>query len=68
MSREYEDYRNTIAQLNRLFPDKELLSMTDVMQVTGYKTKDSVKKYYPFVNKKINKATLARCLCTPARR
>lgn len=68
MAREYEDYRNTIEQLNRLFPEKELLTMDDVMKITGYKSKDSVRKRYPFINRRINKATLARCLCvSPAR-
>lgn len=63
MSREKEDYRNTIEQLNRLYPDRELLTMDEVMKITGYKTRDSVRKHYPFVNRRINKATLARCLC-----
>lgn len=63
MAREFEDYRNTIEQLNRLYPEKELLTMEDVMKITGYKSKDSVRKYYPFINRRINKATLARFLC-----
>lgn len=62
MAREYPDYRNTIEQLNRLFPDRELLTMEEVMKITGYKTKNSVRKYFPFVNRRINKATLARYL------
>ena len=36
--------------------------MDEVMKITGYKTKDSVRKYFPFVNRRINKATLARYL------
>lgn len=62
MAREYPDYRNTIEQLNRLYPDRELLTMDEVMKITEYKTKDSVRKHYPFVNRRINKATPARCL------
>ena len=62
MGREFPDYRNTIEQLNRLFPGKELLTMEEVMQITGYKSRDSVRKHFPFVNRRINKATLARCL------
>lgn len=65
MAREFQDYRNTIEQLNRLYPDKELLTMEEVMKITGYKCKDSVRKYFPFVNRRINKATLARCLSMP---
>lgn len=68
MAREYEDYRNTIAQLNRLYPDRELLTIKEVMGITGYKSRDAVLKHYPFLNGRINKATLARCLCiTPKR-
>lgn len=62
MAREFPDYRNTIEQLNRLYPDKELLTMEEVMKITGYKSRDSVRKHFPFVNRRINKATLARCL------
>ena len=62
MPRENIDYRATLEQLNRYFRDKELLTMEDTMRVTGYKSKDSVRKHFPFVNRRINKATLARCL------
>lgn len=65
MSREHPDYRATIEQLNRLFPERELLTVTEVMQVTGYKTKDSVRKHFPSHNQRVNKATLARCMCEP---
>lgn len=66
MPREHPDYRATIEQLNRLFPDREMLTMEEVMQVTGYKTKDSIRKHYPVINRRVNKATLARCMCAPA--
>ena len=62
MSRENIDYRATLEQLNRYFPDKELLTMEHTMRITRYKSKDSVRKHFPFVNRRINKATLARCL------
>ena len=67
MPREYPDYRNTIEQLNRLFPERELLTIDEVMRITGYKSKDSVRKHFPFVNRRINKATLARCLSAQPR-
>lgn len=67
MARENEDFRATLEQLNRYFPDKELLTMEDTMRVTGYKSKDSVRKHFPFVNRRINKATLARCLSVQQR-
>lgn len=62
MARENEDYRATLEQLNRHFPERELLTMEEVMRITGYKSKDSVRKHFPFVHRRINKATLARCL------
>ena len=67
MARENEDFRATLEQLNRYFPDKELLTMEDPMRITGYKSKDSVRKKFPFVNRRINKATLARCLSVQPR-
>ena len=65
MGREYPDYRNTIEQLNRLYPDRELLTVEEVMKITGYKTKDSIRKHFPVANRRVNKASLARCLCAP---
>lgn len=67
MPREYQDYRETIEQLNRQFPERELLTINDVMRVTGYRSKDTVKKHFPFKNARINKATFARCLCAPGK-
>lgn len=67
MPREYPDYRNTIEQLNRLFPERELLTVKEVMQVTGYKSVNTVKKRFPVNNGRINKATLARCMCQAVR-
>ena len=68
MPREYPYYRNTIEQLNRLFPDRELLTIKEVMQITGYKSVNSVKKkYFPVNNGRINKSTLARCMCQSAK-
>lgn len=36
MPREHEDYRNNIEQLNRLFPMKEMLTVTEAQRVMGY--------------------------------
>lgn len=63
MAREHPDYRNIIAQLNLLVPDRELLTIDDVKQITGYKTRDSVKKHYPFEGSRITKSRLARMMC-----
>lgn len=62
MGRELEGYRDNIAQLNRLFPDYEMLSLKEVMQVLNYSDPRSVKKFLgrKFVNGKLSKTALAR--------
>ena len=60
MAREKEDYRANIEQLNRLFPEREMLTIKEVMQILGYGSPNTVKKYLKFVHGKISKATLAR--------
>lgn len=63
MARERPDYRNTLEQLNMLFPNRELLTAEEVQAVTGYKTKDSIRKHFPSVcGGKYNKTTVARIL------
>lgn len=65
MAREKEGYRENIEQLNRLFPEYEMLTLKDVMQVLGYTDPRPVKKYLgsSFVNGKLSKAALARYMC-----
>lgn len=65
MAREKEGYRENIEQLNRLFPEYEMLTLKDVMQVLGYTDPRPVKKYLgsSFVNGKLSKAALARYTC-----
>lgn len=63
MAREKEDYRTNLEQLNRLFPDREMLTIKETMQILGYKSEDTVKKYIRFVNRKVSKAALARYMC-----
>lgn len=63
MPREHEDYRNNLEQLNRLFPDKEMLTAADAMMVWGVTSVNTIKKYVPFTNRRVSKATLARCMC-----
>ena len=60
MAREKEDYRANIEQLNRLFPEREMLTIKEVMQILGYGSPNTVKKYLKFVHGKISKAALAR--------
>lgn len=63
MAREKEDYRVNLEQLNRLYPDREMLTIRETMQILGYKSEDTVKKYVRFVNRKVSKAALARYMC-----
>lgn len=63
MGREKEDYRNNIEQLNRIYPDREMLAVKEVMQIMGYKSRNTAVKHVPFVNGRVSKATLARIMC-----
>ena len=63
MAREKEDYRANIEQLNRLFPEREMLTIKETMQILGYTSPTTVKKYLTFVHGKISKAALARYMC-----
>jgi hypothetical protein len=63
MAREKPDFRETLAQLNALFPERELLTMAEMMAVTGYQTGDSIRKHFPSVcGGRYNKTTVARIL------
>lgn len=63
MAREKLDYRSTMEQLNRLYPDRELLTLEEVKAVTGYRTRNSVIKHFPSVcDGRFNKSTVARIL------
>lgn len=64
MARELIGFRDTLEQLNRTFPGRELLTLQEVQQLTGYKSKTSVMAHFPAVcGGKYNKATVARILC-----
>lgn len=63
MPREKEDYRANLEILNNRFPDHDMLSIQEIMQVTGYKSVNSVKRNFTLVNRKISKAALARYMC-----
>lgn len=65
MAREHPDYRNILESLNLRFPDYDMLSLSEVMQVTNIKTKNTALKHYGkmFTNGRIHKAVLARCMC-----
>jgi hypothetical protein len=63
MPREHPDYRNNLELLNDLFPGKLMLTVEDVMVVTGYKSANSVRHNYPIVRGMISKAQFARLMC-----
>ena len=60
---ERKDYRLNLERLNELFPDKEMLTIHDVMQVMGFSSPQSAKKYVPFTkSKQVSKVTMARVM------
>lgn len=63
MAREKEDLRLNIEQLNRIIPDREMLTMAEAMQVMGYRSVNTAKKYIHFTNGKVSKVALARVMC-----
>lgn len=67
MAREKEDYRANLERLNELYPDHEMLTVLETMKVMGYRSINTVKKYVPFTNSRVSKATLARVMCGGAK-
>lgn len=65
MAREKEGYRDNLELLNARFPDSDLLSMEQVMQVTGYTDRRTIAKYLGkyIVNNRLSKVFLARYMC-----
>lgn len=58
MPREPETYRLNIEQLNTRYPEKEVFSRKDLIDMTGmdYKT---IAKHFPFPGRYISKVNLA---------
>lgn len=67
MAREKEDYRANLERLNELYPGHEMLTVLETMKVMGYRSINTVKKYVPFTNSRVSKATLARIMCGGAK-
>lgn len=65
MGREREGYRENLELLEQRYPGRMLLTIEEVMEVTGYTSRTTVKKYLGkyFVNRRISKTHLARYLC-----
>lgn len=63
MAREKDGYRDNLERLNEMFPDRELLTIADVMDFCGV-SRNTVKKWFKFnpTTKRISKADLARAV------
>ena len=63
MSREKEGFRETIAQLNEMFPDKGMLNQKEVAQFMGWH-RTTVARHIKFNTMKlVTKADFARQIC-----
>jgi hypothetical protein len=65
MAREHIDYRANLELLNNRFPECDMLTEQQAMEVTGYKTRTTLRKHLgtSFVNYRISKAAMARWMC-----
>jgi hypothetical protein len=65
MAREKDGYRDNLAILNERYPEHDMLTIEQVMQVTGHKSRATVRKHFGsmLVNKRLSKAALARYMC-----
>ena len=65
MSREKVGYRDTIAQLNEMFPDKGMLTKTETAKFMGVDIKTVKRRGIKFneATGRVTKADLARQVC-----
>ncbi len=65
MSREKDGYRENLELINIRFPDHDLLSLEQAMQIVGYSDRRTVRKHLGkyIVNNRISKVYLARYMC-----
>lgn len=65
MSREKELYRENLEILNIRFPDHDMLTISEVMEVTGIYSRTTFNRRFGgmMVYKRISKAALARYMC-----
>ena len=61
MPREREGFRDNMERLNEFFPDRDLLSVTDVIRFAG-RDRRTVVKFFNFRNNFISKVEVARTL------
>lgn len=65
MSRELQDYRSNMEILNNRYPEHDMLSAQEAMEVTGFKTRVTLRKHLGnvFNGGRVSKAALARWMC-----
>ena len=65
MSRERDGYRENLELINIRFPDHDLLSLEQAMQIIGYSDRRTLRKHLGryIVNNRISKVYLARYMC-----
>ena len=66
MGREKDGYRENLELLNTRFPDHDMLTMEQVMQVIGCVDRRTVRKYmgaHITPDNKLSKVFLARYMC-----
>lgn len=60
MPREKEDFRANLEQLNRLFPDREMLGIPEAMQIMGWESRTTAYRHLNIVKGKVRKVRLAK--------
>lgn len=65
MAREKAFYRENLEILNNRYPDHDMLSVEEIMQVTGIKSLTTIRKVFGkmLVNRRLSKAALANYMC-----
>lgn len=61
--REHIDFRANLERLNELYPDHEMLTMSETMRVMGWRSQNTAKKYIKFTAGRVCKTALARIMC-----
>lgn len=65
MGREKTGYRDNLELLNVRYPDKDMLSITEIMAVTGFRSRATVRKHFgnKLAGGKLSKPHLAYWMC-----
>jgi len=56
-------YNEIMNQLDRMFPEKLLLDVSDIKMVSGFKSNSSVYEYFTLHHGRANKDTVAMDIC-----